>query len=303
MLAHAYLFSGDEGIGKRMTALALAAAVNCDIPGQDGGCGECPSCRKVASLGHPDVHLVAPDGSELKIDQIRQAQADLSLKPFEGRKKVLLVDGAESMNDASANAFLKTLEEPPGDTLIILVTSMPRGLLQTIRSRCQEITFHPLPRRTLAELLMEKRGLPETDALLIAALSRGSLGRGLVMDAEQEKAERDEALSVWSMLGGMAPDHLLAQAETFSKDRERFERLLGIGVEWLRDVMVYHETRNEELLVHAGRGEAVKQWSEALSLTRIFSDMELFTMSRNLLERRVSGQLVAENLFLKLGKG
>lgn len=300
-LAHAYLFSGDEGIGKRMTALALAAAVNCHDPGPEGGCGACPSCRKVASFSHPDVYMVVPDGSEIKIDQIRQVQADLALRPFEGRKKALIVDGAESMKDASANAFLKTLEEPPGDALIILITPMPQGLLQTIRSRCQEIKFHPLPRRTLEDILARKRGPSEGDARLIAALSRGSLGRGLEMDVEQEKAARDEALTLWSMLGRMSPDQILAQAEAFSKDRERFERLLDFGVEWLRDVMVYRETRDEGLLVHAGQVDAIKQWSEALPLSRIFSDMELFGASRNLLDRRVSGQLVAENLFLKLG--
>ena len=86
ILAHAYLFSGEAGIGKKMTAFALAAAVNCPVGGGDGGCGECPSCRKVASGGHPDVHLIASDGDEIKIDQIRQVQAYLSLKPFEGAK-------------------------------------------------------------------------------------------------------------------------------------------------------------------------------------------------------------------------
>src|SRR5512134_1109278 len=125
-LAHAYLFSGDEGIGKKMTALALASAVNCLERGPDGGCGACPSCRKVASGGHPDVHLLVPDGGEIRIDQVRQIQEDLSLRPFEGAGKTLIVDFAERMNPASSNAFLKTLEEPPGEALIILVSAMPQ---------------------------------------------------------------------------------------------------------------------------------------------------------------------------------
>src|SRR3990172_246416 len=150
-LAHAYLFSGEAGIGKKMTALALAAALHCGDLRENIGCGVCPSCRMAASLSHPDVHILAGDGGEIKIDQIRQVQADLALKPFQGEKKVLIVDGAEDMNPASANAFLKTLEEPPGDTLIVLISSMPQGLLPTIRSRCQEIRFHPLSLRTLPQ--------------------------------------------------------------------------------------------------------------------------------------------------------
>ena len=302
-LAHAYLFSGEAGIGKKMTALALAAVVNCGNAGPDGGCGVCPSCRKVASLGHPDVHIVKPDGEEIKIDQVRQIQADLALKPFEGAKKILIVDGAESMNAASSNAFLKTLEEPPGDTLIILITAMPQSLLPTIRSRCQEIRFLPLSRHTLAQSLMRRRGLSGEDAWFLAALAQGSMGRGLEMDAEQEKAAREELASLWSGLGQMSPGEVLAQAEAFSKDRERFERLLDIGVEWLRDALVYRATGDEKLLVHGQGKDLHRWWGERYPLQRLLADVELFTASRSLLDRRVSAQLVAENLLLTLGRG
>jgi DNA polymerase-3 subunit delta' len=301
-LAHAYLFSGQAGIGKKKTALALAAAVNCLNAGPEGGCGECPSCRKVDTLGHPDVHVLVPDGDEIKIDQIRQVQADFALKPFEGTKKVLIVDNAESMNAASANAFLKTLEEPPGDALIILITAMPQSLLPTIRSRCQEVTFHPLPRNTLARALVQMRGLSEEDAWFIAALAQGSMGRGLEMDIEQEKAARDEFATLWSGLEQMGPGEALALAETLAKDRERLERLIEIGVEGLRDALVYRETGEERLLVHA-HAQQSRQAAERYSLPRLLADMELFLASRKLLDRRVSAQLVAENLLLKFGRG
>ena len=302
-LAHAYLFSGEAGIGKKMTALALAAAVNCRNAGPGGGCGECPSCRKVASGGHPDVRLMVPEGDEIKIDQVRQMQADLSLKPFEGAKKVLIVDGVESMNTASANAFLKTLEEPPGDALIILITPMPQGLLPTIRSRCQEIRFLPLPRHTLAQALMGRRGLDESDAWFLAALAQGSMGRALEMDLAQEKAAREEVMALWSTLSRMSPGEAIAEAEALSKERERLERLLAIGVEWLRDALVYRATGEEKLLVHGEGGDLRRQWAEQVPLQRMLSDMDLFTASRNLLDRRVSAQLVAENLLLKLAGG
>jgi DNA polymerase-3 subunit delta' len=302
-LAHAYLFSGGEGIGKKMTALALAAAVNCRDAGPDGGCGQCPSCRKVAALVHPDVHVLEADGDEIKIDQVRQVQADLALKPFEGTKKILIVDGAENMNQASANAFLKTLEEPPGEALIVLICSLPQRLLPTIRSRCQEIRFMPLPRPILAQELMRKRGLSEEDAWFIAALAQGSLGRGIGMDVEQEKAVREELMALWSGLGQMSAGEVLAQAEAFSKDRDRLERMLDIGVEWLRDALVFRVTGDERLLVHGQGKDRHLQWGEGVSLQRMLADMVLFTTSSRLLERRVSPQLVAENLLLKLARG
>jgi DNA polymerase-3 subunit delta' len=301
-LAHAYLFSGDPGLGKNMTAFALAAAVQCPAAGEEGGCGTCPACRKVAVSGHPDVRFLVPDGAEIKIDQIRQVQADLALKPFEGSKKVLLVDGAESMNQASSNAFLKTLEEPPGDALIILITARPQSLLATIRSRCQEIRFLPLPRHILAESLMRRRGLSEEDAWFLAALSQGSMGRGLEMEVEREKADREELMARWSELERMGPMEMLAQADALSKDREQLDRFLDLGVERLRDALVFQETGNEKLLVYGHGKEALRQWGERYPAQRLLANVELFVESRRLLERRTSGQLVAENLLLKLGQ-
>lgn len=301
-LAHAYLFSGDPGVGKKLTALALAAAANCADSGPGGGCGECPSCRKVAGQGHPDVHLIAAEGDEIKIDQIRQIQADLSLKPFEGKKKILIVDGAESMNAASANAFLKTLEEPPGEALIILITAMPQSLLPTIRSRCQEIKFLPLSRPVLARALMERRGISESDAWFLAGLAQGSMGRAMGMDIEAEKAGREELSGLLSGLAALTPAQVLARTEAVSKDRERFERLLEIGVEWLRDAIVLHETGSEKLLVYGPAGDTLREWSERTPLPRLIADTELFIESRGLLDRRVSPQLVAENLLFKLGR-
>lgn len=301
-LAHAYLFSGDEGIGKKLTAIALAAAVNCPNVGPQGGCGACPSCRKTVSGGHPDIHLLVPDGEEIKIDQIRQIQADLVLKPFEGSKKTLIVDFAERMNQSSSNAFLKTLEEPAGDTLIILITSMPQSLLATIRSRCQEIRFQPLPRKTLAQVLMRERGLSEGDAWFLAALACGSIGRGLAMDVEEEKAEREQFLSLWNDIGRMSASEVLDLAERYAKNREQFDRLLEIGVESIRDALVYRETGEDRLLVQTGSGERYRREAKRVPLPGMLADLDLFIASRNLIDRHVSAQLVAENLFFKLGR-
>lgn len=302
-LAHAYVFSGQAGIGKKKTAFALAAAVNCENARPEGGCGECPSCRKVDTLGHPDVHVLVPDGDEIKIDQIRQAQADFSLKPFEGKKKVLIVDDAERMNAAASNAFLKTLEEPPGDALIVLITALPHRLLSTIRSRCQEIAFRPLPRAMLSRVIAERRGLSQEDAWFIAALAQGSMGRGLEMDLDQEKAARNEFATIWSGLEKMGPGEALVLAESLAKDRERLERLIEVGVEGLRDVLVYRATGEERLLVHAQAQPLYDQMAGHYSLPRLLADMELFAASRVLLDRRVSAQLIAENLLIRFGRG
>ncbi len=299
VLAHAYLFSGEPGIGKRMTALAFAAALNCEHRRDQDSCGTCPSCRKIASGNHPDVHVMVPDGDEIKIDQVREAQATLSLRPFEGSRKVLIVDGAEAMNEASSNAFLKTLEEPPGESLIILGTAMPQSLLTTIRSRCQALAFQPLPRSALAQVLRERRGLSEEDAWFLAALSRGSIGRALEMDAQEERTERQRVAALMDGLARLAPDEVLSLAEGVAKDRDGFERLIEIGIERLRDQIVLAETDDEQLLVFP-EGADGRAGKDARAVPASLRDLDLFLASRKLLERRVSPQLVAENLFLKL---
>lgn len=301
-LPHAYLFSGESGIGKRTVAIALAAAVNCSSPAQGTGCGRCASCIKSASGGHPDIHLLAPDGDEIKIDQVREAQATLTLKPFEGKKKVLIVDEAESLNIAAQNAFLKTLEEPPGDSLIILVTAVPEGLLPTILSRCQKIAFHPLPRKRLAEVLVEKRGISEEEAMFLAAVARGSIGRALDMDPEAERAERAEAIDLLSRAYSMDTEAILSLAENFSKNREGFEKFLETGTEWLRDVMVFGETGDKGLIIHRHDTDRLRQWTGIIPRHRLMPDMKLFEQSRSLLDRRVSSQLVAENLLMRLSE-
>jgi DNA polymerase-3 subunit delta' len=319
-LAHAYLFSGEPGIGKRLTAIELAAALNCAAPGPDGSCGVCPPCRKVAGGIHPDVRIVMPESrdeqllatwsakevekasDEIKIDQVRQAQESIMLRPSEGSKKVLIVDGAETMNDTSQNAFLKTLEEPPGDSLIILITAMPQSLLSTIRSRCQALAFQPLPRRTLAGVIREKRGLDEADAWFAAALSRGSLGRALEMDVQKERTDREEFLALWEGLSGMGDDKVLALADGIARDRDGFERILDLGVEWLRDLLVFRETGDERLLVFPAGAGHIGSAQDCSAPTRMLRDLDLFLQSRALLDRRVSAQLVAENLFLKIAR-
>ncbi len=320
-LAHAYLFSGPEGTGKKLTALTLAAAINCEQRGPDGGCGQCAACRRTLAGIHPDVHVVMPESeneqllatmtvreagkasSEIKIDQIRQAQESLSLKPSEGSKKFLIVDGAETLNIAAQNAFLKTLEEPPGDALIVLITALPQSLLPTIRSRCQEIRFQPLSRSRMAQALVQRQGISEEDAWFLAALAQGSMGRGLGMDLEQEKAARREVLSLWSGLCRMSLAEVLSQAEAFSKDRDRLERMISIGIEWLRDALVLKESGDEKLLVNSMDRELCRDWAEQVAAERMLADLDLFIASQGMIERRVSAQLVVENLFMNLARG
>jgi len=176
-VAHAYLFSGIEGCGKKKTALAFVQAVFCGA-GKDEACGVCSSCRKVASGQHPDLHLLEPDGAFIKIDQVRELQKELSYRPFEAPKKACIIDGADKFNPNSGNALLKTLEEPPGEALMILIAPERSAVLQTILSRCQALAFQPLPGE-LIEARLVRDGFSADAARVAATLCGGSLARGI----------------------------------------------------------------------------------------------------------------------------
>jgi DNA polymerase-3 subunit delta' len=180
-LAHAYLFAGTPGIGKKLFALELAKALLCENPPSDRfeACDQCSGCLLVDADNHPDLHLVGrPDESlEVPIEAIRELCRNFSLKTARGKGKVAILDDADDLSEQSANCFLKTLEEPPPGSVLVLVCSSADRQLATIRSRCQIVPFAPLP-LDLVEKLLQEQGIKD-DALLkrIVRLSDGSPGQ------------------------------------------------------------------------------------------------------------------------------
>jgi DNA polymerase-3 subunit delta' len=257
-LHHAYLFGGPEGVGKGRAARLLAQAANCEggAPGpagfRDDPCGACPPCRKIAKGIHPDVLVLheervmakagawEPKGGrapskDIVVDQVRElVDHRLALKRYEGRRRFVLVDPADAMNPQAQNALLKTLEEPPEDTTLVLVASSPDALLPTIRSRCLRIAFAPLPAGAVEERLCQAGHAPEA-ARLAAALSGGSLGRALAVRDETLAARREAVLAA----AALDPDDAgawLAFAREHGGDRESAAELCELLLVWLRDV-------------------------------------------------------------------
>jgi len=172
-VGHAYLFVGPPGSGKKTAAVALACAVFCD-----DGCGACPICTRVKRHTHPDVHLIEPEGAAGYLaEQVRDVIHDVSLAPVEGPRKVYIFDSADLFNDSSANAFLKTLEEPPDDVLIVLLAHSYERVLPTIASRCQVVKFRRIPPSEAAAVLVERTGADPDEALAALAAAGGVTAR------------------------------------------------------------------------------------------------------------------------------
>jgi DNA polymerase-3 subunit delta' len=186
-IAHAYLFAGVAGRLPADAALGFGAALVCP----DGGCGRCDACARVRHRAHPDVEVIEPAGVQLLVDQVREAIRSASRRPVAAPRRVIVVEGADRMNPTAQNAFLKALEEPPPSTTIILIAPNPEVLLETVRSRCREVTFHSPPPAEVASLL-ERRGVGADDARYCARVG-GGLERAVTLATDTEaRALRDE---------------------------------------------------------------------------------------------------------------
>jgi len=217
------LFWGPSGVGKCLTALAFAKALNC-VEAAGDACGECIACRKIDHSNHPDVRILAPkDKSRLiKREEIDEVNEFASLRPFESKWRIFILLDAERMNITAQNHFLKTLEEPPGSSLFILISEHPRVLLPTIRSRCQSVRFRALRRETVSALLRRDRDLPQDLSDAIAEISEGQMTRALDL-VESEK--RDVVLSLVEKIAtGTDPVVLAEEFSAFLNDqRKRIE--------------------------------------------------------------------------------
>jgi DNA polymerase-3 subunit delta' len=215
--SHAYLFVGPSGSGKRSAALLLACALVCD----DGGCGACPACARVRRRAHPDVRVVQPAGAAFYlVEQVRdELVPDMWLAPADGHAKVYILERAESLGDAAANAFLKTLEEPPAPVTIVLLTDDYDGVLPTITSRCQVVRFAPVPPGRAAALLAERTGAGEDEVLAALAASSWVLPRALEFLRNPARREaRDHVLEVLRDLPVMDGRDVLVSARDLLRD-------------------------------------------------------------------------------------
>ena len=238
------IFAGPEGVGKQRTALAVAQALNCPVVRDSSGvrhrsgtavepagidaCGVCPSCTRIARGVHPDVLLIKPgDTGSIKIDQVRDAVDRAAYRPFEGRRRVVIIDDADALVAAAQNALLKILEEPPSASVFILVTSRPNRLLDTVRSRCPVLRFGLLDAADVAAVLValkptreDAREWTSENARAAAAAAEGSVRRALDAETDEFVEARDAA--------GAA----LAAAATSDDPRRRLEaakELIGPG--------------------------------------------------------------------------
>lgn len=286
-LAHAYLFIGPSGIGKGETALEVAKLINCEAQKSEMSCDVCPSCMKINSGNHPDVTVIDNGyGESIKIEQIRELLSRSKLRPFSAPKKVFILRNIENLTLEGANAFLKTLEEPAGDSLLLLTTSVPEKNLDTIKSRCHAVHFPPVSGRDLAQRLRSEGDIDEASSHFLAYFAQGCLG------AAQKLKEN----GFIDTKNGVIDEFILSRpGDSYIKDilaaRGQTKELLDILLSWIRDALLMKTGVDEQRLIHVDRMSDLGRFQAKYTFN------ELKKLNEDIVNMC---QLLADNLNIKL---
>lgn len=317
----ALLFSGEEGVGKKLFAVELAKAMNCRSPKGIEACDECSTCLRISRFNfpqsdkaedweqlirtdHADVAMVLAPKRVLKVDQMRAIEREANYRPYEGKARVFLIDDADKLNDSSANALLKTLEEPPATSHLILITARPGMLLPTIRSRCQAIRFSPLTVDEIEASLPREKGSKPAEVRLRSRLARGSMGRAMQTDLEEYESRRAVVLRVLEALT-LTRDRqqLLSVSEELNsaKYKDDYEEMLDILEALIRDAWMLKleavEVVNEDLSSQLAK---IAQGLSSDEAARWIDEIEIL---REQLIVNVNRKVATDALFLAMVDG
>lgn len=303
-LAHAYLFEGLDGIGKETLARQLAKVLNCEAGAEDC-CDECPVCHRIDSATFSDFHLIEPSGASrtIKMEDVQSMQKSLNLSRFEGKAKVILIDEADRMNDASSNALLKVLEEPIEKTYFFLISSNKEAILPTIRSRCRQVPFYPLADSDIDAIAKEKGVEEASERDLLVRLSEGSAGRAIRFFGEEGKKLRQSVLK-FALTKNPSPTEALFASSQLQKMVEENKAylwdLLKIFEGVYRDLMLVQFDADLKQLFNPDWEQGLKQLKDLYSLDQLEEKIKMLERVRADLHMNAQVKFVLDYLFLFL---
>ena len=294
-ISHAYIFSGPDGAGKRIAAINFAKALNCDNVKSGEPCDQCHSCKKIDSSKHPDIHISGPaeEHGAVKIEDIRAVIKDAYLKPFEAKKKVYIIEAAQELKHEAANALLKTLEEPPADSVIILLTENIKALFHTIVSRSQVVRFFPLKLKEAEDILVKEYSFAENDAHILSHLSGGRIGLAL-------KFKEDDVLTKRSLLIDRISSGLKDDFDFDDIPKDDIKMYLDMMLSWYRDILNMKAGLGDNMLVNIDKRDIISDKSRALSFDYLMDTINNIVSTAMYIDGNANQKLAMSVLGMKI---
>lgn len=296
-ISHAYIFSGPDGVGKMLAALNFAKAINCADVKSGSPCDQCPSCKKIDNSSHPDVFILKAreDGGAIKIEDVRALIKDAYLRPFEAKKKVYIIDSAQEMKHEAANALLKILEEPPADSIIILLTENIKALFQTIVSRSQVVRFFPLKLKEIEAILVKEHSLKAEDARILSHLSGGKLGEALAF-------KDGDLLTKRAILINKISSRLKADLDFDDIPKEDIRVYLDMMLAWYSDILNLKAGGGDYMLVNIDKKDIISNEAKRLSYEKIEEIIEGLIATIKNIDQNANQKLALSVLGAKIRK-
>ncbi len=305
-LAHAYLFHGEEAIGKRLTAIRFAQALSCERPPDTEGldsCGTCRSCQQIEARTHPDFFVIEPDPEQatqqIKIEQVREIEHQIMYRPLIGERKICLINDADRMTIGAANALLKTLEEPPGHSLFLLIASRPAALPATIRSRCQALRFTTLARTQVEAALILKREIPPSDARFLAIISEGRIGEALMSDVKDTRQRQQELVDLVRPQSLQSIGSILSSAEAIAK-ADRAQDILAWMTRWIRDLVVIQVGGDRDQILNLDDLTTLESYAQQADTDALLGLLREIELTEQRATRHLNLQMALEMILLRL---
>ena len=299
---HAYLFQGEEGVGKEALARTFAAGLQCQSESADKPCKECVSCRQMESGNQPDVIWVTREKASLGVDEIREQLCNtMDIKPFSSPYKIYLVPEAEKMTEAAQNALLKTIEEPPEYGIVILMTSNISALLPTIQSRCLTMEFRPLSTAVVESYVKEHCQVPDYQARASAAFAQGNLGKAMRYAKSEDFIERkDHIISLLRHVEQMDLSEMLAVIKDLGTRKVEVRDYIDLMVLWYRDVLLFKATKDINQLLFQDEASYISREASHRSYEKIEEILQAFEKAKVRLRANVNFDITMELMLLTL---
>ncbi len=299
-ISHAYILSGESGMGHKLLAEAFALTLLCES-GRTVPCLTCHSCKQVLSGNHPDlIYVIHEKPASIGVDDIRKQINDtIMIRPYSSQYKIYIVDEAEKMTIQAQNALLKTIEEPPSYVIIILLTTNQNTFLPTILSRCIQLKLKPLKDSIIRDYLINKLSVPETKADIYAAFARGNMGRAVkIAQSEEFKHMYEELIHVLRNIRDMDISMLLGFIKKMKEDNLDLIECLDFMQIWYRDALMFKVTKDANLLIFKDEYSAINEMSQKTGYDGFENILEAIDKAKVRLEANVNMELAMELMFL-----